>query len=169
MSEGRIVLRGYTDEDHARTFLWLQDSELRRFTGTTSPPSPETHSWWLQQMRSRQDAHLSAIEAGGVHVGNLFLMSIDAMNAKAEVQLFIGGAGDRNKGIGLQAICLAKQRAFSEMGLHRLYAFVFDFNERARRSFEKAGFSLEGRLREDQRRNGQFADLLVLGCLDTDG
>jgi RimJ/RimL family protein N-acetyltransferase len=42
---------------------------------------------------------------------------------------------------------------------------VFDDNPRAIRSYEKVGFTLEGRLRQDVFKNGRYLDVLVMGIL----
>jgi ribosomal protein S18 acetylase RimI-like enzyme len=42
---------------------------------------------------------------------------------------------------------------------------VFAFNERAIRAYEKAGFRVEGRLREAVRRDGRFWDEIAMGIL----
>jgi RimJ/RimL family protein N-acetyltransferase len=40
-----------------------------------------------------------------------------------------------------------------------------DFNPRARQAFEKAGFALEGTLRDDRWIGDGFSDVFVLGRL----
>jgi RimJ/RimL family protein N-acetyltransferase len=42
---------------------------------------------------------------------------------------------------------------------------VFAFNERAIRSYEKAGFRVEGRLREAISRDGRYWDEIQMGVL----
>jgi RimJ/RimL family protein N-acetyltransferase len=167
--DGDVTLRAYTDADHARTFTWLQEPELRRFTGTTAPPTPETHADWLQRMRFRESAAIYAIERGGAHIGNLFLMDIDRINLRAEIQLFLGPPEILGRGAGTAALVAAKAEAFGKLGLNRLYAFVFAFNQRAKRAFEKAGFVLEGRMRQHKRDGETFVEVFVLGCLKGDG
>ncbi len=55
--------------------------------------------------------------------------------------------------------------AFERIGLHRVGLSVFSFNERAIRSYEKAGFRLEGRAREAIARDGERCDELTMGIL----
>ena len=47
---------------------------------------------------------------------------------------------------------------FNELGLHRIYAYVLAINPAARRAFERAGFALEGTLRDDRWSDGSFVD-----------
>jgi RimJ/RimL family protein N-acetyltransferase len=55
--------------------------------------------------------------------------------------------------------------AFERIGLHRVALSVFSFNSRAIRSYEKAGFTLEGRHREAILRDGGRWDELTMGIL----
>jgi RimJ/RimL family protein N-acetyltransferase len=45
---------------------------------------------------------------------------------------------------------------------------VFDFNKRAERSYEKAGFKKEGTHREHVFKNGKYCDLHIMGILRTE-
>src|SRR3954451_1770645 len=56
--------------------------------------------------------------------------------------------------------------AFDRLGLHRVGLSVFEFNERARRAYEKAGFQVEGRLRAAIARDGRWWDELQMGILN---
>src|SRR3972149_5337062 len=48
--------------------------------------------------------------------------------------------------------------AFYQLGLDRVALAVFEFNPRAIRSYEKAGFRMEGRLRDTILRDGRHWD-----------
>jgi RimJ/RimL family protein N-acetyltransferase len=60
-------------------------------------------------------------------------------------------------------ICL--RYAFLELGLQRVTLGVFAYNPRAQRSYEKVGFQLEGRTRQDILREGKRGDTLWMGIL----
>jgi RimJ/RimL family protein N-acetyltransferase len=60
-------------------------------------------------------------------------------------------------------VCL--RYAFLELGLERVSLGVFEYNPRAVRSYEKAGFQLEGRTRLDTLRDGKRYDSLWMGIL----
>ena len=57
------------------------------------------------------------------------------------------------------------QHGFETLNLHRIYLRVYSTNPRARRSYEKAGFVLEGTLREAVYRHGKYADIHVMSVL----
>jgi RimJ/RimL family protein N-acetyltransferase len=49
--------------------------------------------------------------------------------------------------------------------LHRIALEVYAFNPRARRAYEKAGFRLEGVLRQSLRYDGEWIDAAVMSIL----
>jgi RimJ/RimL family protein N-acetyltransferase len=57
------------------------------------------------------------------------------------------------------------QHAFERLGLHRVGLAVFSYNTRAIRAYEKAGFRVEGRLREAIQRQGDYFDEVQMGIL----
>jgi len=78
------------------------------------------------------------------------------------------GIGDRDfwgKGYGTDAMRLCLQYAFTELNLHRVSLGLHEYNPRALRSYEKAGFRLEGRTRKDLAREGTRFDSFWMGIL----
>ena len=60
----------------------------------------------------------------------------------------IGDKHQWNKGLGTEAMELLLKHGFETLNLHRIYLKVFADNNGAIRSYEKAGFVHEARLRE---------------------
>ena len=58
--------------------------------------------------------------------------------------------------------------AFTELNLHRVSLGLFEYNPRALRSYEKAGFKMEGRMRGTLHREGRRWDDLYMGILRTE-
>jgi diamine N-acetyltransferase len=55
--------------------------------------------------------------------------------------------------------------AFDELALNRLWLRVYEDNPRGQRSYEKVGFKVEGRLRQDRFHGGRYMDTVVMGLL----
>lgn len=83
--------------------------------------------------------------------------------------VFVGiGIGDREfwgKGYGTDAMNIILRFAFQELNLRRVSLDTFEYNPRAIRSYEKAGFVHEGRARKFLLREGRRWDLLFMGIL----
>lgn len=78
------------------------------------------------------------------------------------------GLGDREywgKGYGTDALQVVLRYAFTELNLRRVTLGVFAYNLRAIKSYEKAGFKVEGQLRQYIARDGQRHDMIVMGAL----
>ena len=55
--------------------------------------------------------------------------------------------------------------AFDELNLYRVTLNTFEYNPRAIRSYEKAGFKVEGRVRKYLNREGRRWDVIFMGIL----
>ena len=87
--------------------------------------------------------------------------------ANQDAWVFIG-LGERaywGKGYGTDAMRVLLRYAFHELNLQRVTLGVFDDNQRARRSYEKAGFVFEGHLRGTLQRDGQRRGEYLMGIL----
>jgi RimJ/RimL family protein N-acetyltransferase len=102
---------------------------------------------------------------GDKAIGFVGLNGISWNNRDAWVGIGIWDAEYRGKGYGTDAMRLALRYAFTELNLHRVTLGVFEYNPRAQRSYQKAGFTLEGRVRQELNRNGQRWDGLYMGIL----
>jgi RimJ/RimL family protein N-acetyltransferase len=83
--------------------------------------------------------------------------------------IFVGiGIGDRElwgKGYGTDAMKVILRFGFQELNLRKVSLDTFEYNPRAIRSYEKAGFVHEGRVRKFLLREGKRWDLLFMGIL----
>jgi RimJ/RimL family protein N-acetyltransferase len=69
------------------------------------------------------------------------------------------------RGYGSDALRLALRYAFQELNAHHVSLGVFEYNPRAQRAYEKAGFRHEGRIRQELLRGGKRWDVLLMGIL----
>ncbi len=69
------------------------------------------------------------------------------------------------RGFATQALVTFTSYAFATFDLHRLQATVFAWNQASARVLEKAGYTLEGRLRRSIIKDGRIADTLLYARL----
>ena len=99
-------------------------------------------------------------------VGTVFLKEIDREHLRAEYAIFIGEENARGRGIGSEAARLMTDYGFPQLGLNRIYLYVFTSNARAIASYRSAGFREEGCLRQHYHcKDGSFADVLMMSLL----
>jgi RimJ/RimL family protein N-acetyltransferase len=58
--------------------------------------------------------------------------------------------------------------AFEQLGMNRVELEVYDFNPRAIRAYEKAGFRRDGVRRQALYRDGAFHDIYLMGIVRED-
>jgi RimJ/RimL family protein N-acetyltransferase len=152
----------------ARTREWANDPPLMRLMDRKQPVAPAEHEAWFLSLARRSDCAYFAIETVDRrdHVGNVWLWDIDRRNRKAELRVVVGDAAARGQGLGTEAIDRLCQKGFADFDLHRIYAFVLGINPAGRRAFERAGFVLEGTLRDDRWAIDRFMDAYLLARLN---
>jgi RimJ/RimL family protein N-acetyltransferase len=89
----------------------------------------------------------------------------DLVHADVWVGIGIGDRAYWSRGCGTEAMQLAVQYAFRELGVQRVSLALYAYNPRALRAYEKAGFRVEGRTRRDVLREGQYYDSIWMGIL----
>ena len=98
-------------------------------------------------------------------VGFIGLFGVQWAHGDTWVGIGIGAESDWGKGYGTDAMRVILHYAFTELNLHRVTLMVFGYNPRAIRSYEKAGFVVEGRVRQTLHREGQRHDEFYMGIL----
>ncbi len=99
-----------------------------------------------------------AIEYENEFVGIISLVvQTDVYRINAEIGYWIAESY-WGKGIISKAIPTIVKYGFEELGLKRIYAHVFDFNEASKKVLEKAGFSLEYIAKQAVIKNGLIID-----------
>lgn len=101
---------------------------------------------------------------GPVRVGMVELNGIDWERGRAEVAFWIA-PDHQDAGYGRDALATLVGYAFDQLGLHKLSAEAFAFNEASRRLLESVGFVEEGTLREEEFVDGEWHDAVRYGLL----
>lgn len=163
----RVTLVALDRVHLARTRAWANDPEIIRLMNRERSVGESEHESWFESIRQREDCAFFAVEMDepAEHVGNVWLWAIEPRHRKAELRVVIGHAAARGKGVGSEAIDQLCQYGFERLGLHRIYAYVLAINPPARRAFERAGFRLEGTLRDDRWMGNDFTDTYLLARL----
>jgi RimJ/RimL family protein N-acetyltransferase len=98
-------------------------------------------------------------------IGFISLGGINWVHGSAWVGIGIGDPAFWSKGYGTEAMQLLLHYAFDELNLYRVNLNVFEYNERAVRSYVKSGFVVEGRARRVFVREGRRWDFIYMGIL----
>jgi RimJ/RimL family protein N-acetyltransferase len=170
MLEGKLVrLRPYEKSDIDDLMKWVNDEEVTQYLGShmTPPLSRSVEEAFLEMAMTRSETYkVFAIETmAGEFAGGVDLRLIDQIDKRAEVGIVIGVRDFWGRGYGTEAMRLMLRFAFGRLNLNRVSLRVFDYNQRAIKSYEKCGFLREGVLRQDRYYDGKYHDTIVMGVL----
>ncbi|MBT0992877.1 GNAT family N-acetyltransferase [Cellulomonas sp. DKR-3] len=164
----RLVLVPLGPEHLDATWDALQDPESMRLTGTHATFTREQVAAHLERVAAADDRADWAITLpDGAYVGEVVLNDLDDDNACMNVRIALA-TGMPGRGYGTEAMTAVLDHAFGRVGLHRVQLDVFDFNPRAQRSYEKAGFVVEGRQRDTLLWDGEWSGSVLMAVLATD-
>ena len=170
---GKLVrLSAYDPEEMSKAFArWNRNSEYSRLLNSSSGPlqSPKRAAKWMEEEVGKLSpaSYYFTIRTldGDQLIGELGLDVVNWSGRDAFVGLGIGETNYWSKGYGTDAMNILLRFAFSEINLRRVTLTVFEYNPRAIRSYEKAGFQHEGRLRKVLNKEGRRWDMLFMGIL----
>ena len=139
----KVVLREKRIEDAPDDFAWRSDEELAKLDATR--PLNMTYDDFMRYARTEIDdpgprsKRLAIDTLDGKHIGNFMYYDLDLRRGEAELGIMIGDRDYWGKGYGSDAIRAVQDYIFTQTTLTRVYLHTLEWNERAKRSFAKAG------------------------------
>ncbi len=173
-SNNKVHLRARTMSDAEDETRWRNDPEVNRYNLHVVLRSLPQKERMLRDALTQCSDHdymfaIDAIDgAEPVHIGISGLHDISWRSRNAMFAIGIGNKDYWSKGYGSAALELMMEFGFGELNLHRIYLYVFSFNPRAVRSYEKCGFKHEVTLRDDCYREGRFYDSYLMAILKSE-
>lgn len=163
-----FVIRPWRAEDAESLAHYADNRKVWRNMGNTfpNPYTLEDAYDWLERCRNGAGGKaVSAIEIDEEACGGI------GVERKGDVHLKVGVVGYWlgepfwGRGTATEALRLVTQHAFERGDYVRLQASVFGWNPASGRVLEKAGYTLEGRLRNAVFKDGETTDELIYGNL----
>jgi ribosomal-protein-alanine N-acetyltransferase len=165
----QVLLRPLERADLNERYLgWLNDPEVTRYTEVGMFPSTaeDLENYYRSVTSSRNDVILAVVDKkSGRHIGNVKLGPIHWIHRSATFGILIGEKESWGKGAGEEATRLMVEYGFHRLNLHRIDLGVYAEHEAAVRCYEKVGFKVEGRMREDLFQGAEYKDRLWMGLL----
>lgn len=158
-----LTLRDIKYEDIPLLKPWLTDKENAKFMD----PFFQNESLRDEQIAfflMRKDRRTFLILCDSVPVGMMGLTNIDKINQSTEIWSLLGEKTYRQKGIITIGYVLTLKKAFQELYLHSVHAWVVDGNYTIS-VCEKLGFKTIGRQRQCHLFDGVFKDRILFDIL----
>jgi [ribosomal protein S5]-alanine N-acetyltransferase len=133
------------------TYPWTVEAQLRAYDARTT----DTGEAEFTIVEKNSDRPIGVAGLHGIH----------AIARHAEFRVLIGARQAWNRGYGTAVCELLCAYAFELLNLNKVWLGVNADNRGALRSYVKAGFAEEGRLRQEVYRNGRYHDVVRMSLL----
>lgn len=164
-----VSLRTRTDDD--LDVMYRISADLDSWEERNpSEPGPLTRAKFDARLARAADSDASeqtaafVVDVDGAAVGSASLFEFDSFAHHAEAGISLVPEA-RGRGVGTAAILQLVEFGFVRRNLRRIHLQAIASNTGALRSYEKAGFVVEGRLREHAWVRGAYEDIVLMGIL----
>lgn len=168
----RVWLRAAVKADVTTGPIWVADAEIGHFLGLKMPIGEDGAEEYARIMAAQQGKTMFSFSicllGEDRAIGNVTLRGIDRENGSAELAIVISDKSQLGRGLGTNALDCIVDFGMGELRLERIYLHVFDYNARARRSYEKAGFKTDAVLRHSRFHRGAFHDVQLMSIIRDD-
>ena len=173
MIRGERVFLRPAEKSDVQTFVrWFADAEMSGFLGMRAPMSEAMEEQWFSravEQQGKENYHFVMCRLDNSQpIGTISLFHLDQTNGNAGVGISIGEKELWGQGYGTDAMNALLDFGFGQLRLERIWLEVYDYNDRARRSYEKSGFVVEGTQRHANYRLGKYHDVLLMAILHDD-
>lgn len=153
----------------AHFYTWLRDPEVIAYSLSAfqSLKTKEQIDQWFAATLAQANTLNWGIYLAETNalIGYAGLTGISVTNHAGEYFIFIGEKAQWGKGVGTAVTKQILHLGFTQHQLNRIMLTVSEWNTGGVKAYTKAGFVVEGRLREAACRQGVFHDKLVMSVL----
>jgi len=156
-----ITLRDYTKSDIDRLVYLANNENVSRYLSYAFPyPYTKLDAvWWVETGSVAKDSIAKVIEYRGKFVGGVGITNQKGWKEhSAEIGYWIGEEYWGN-GIASEALSVMIDLVFSDLKYKKLFAQVLEPNKASMRVLEKCGYGLEGVLKYEVFKSGQYFDV----------
>lgn len=158
------LLTEYLIHHDQQTVAWLNSDDLQQTFGLTYQITCQSHRNWLNQ---HENYHIWAIEEDNQHLGNAILNVMPRHN-KATLEIYIGHAAGRGKGVGKRALYELLEKGFNGLNLNRISLVTRCDNVAAENLYKGCGFTEEGVERQSIKTQHGYVDQRLWALLKHD-
>ena len=167
MESHTIYLRPIEENDvtNGEWHNWFNNYELTAFNshGVYPLDIKTEKEIFLKQESDHSSINLAICSKDGEVIGTVSLNGIDLLHKKAEIACMLAVKASPTS--ALEAIGLLVEHGFNRLNLHRIYGGAHEGLSEWVAMLNCLGFKVEGRLREDFLRLGEFKDTIRFSLL----
>ena len=163
----RLFLENLDPNNFEDAYLdWLNDEETIKFLEVERILyTRDILMDYIKEMNDSRNNLLVGIfeKKSSLHVGNIKLGNISDKDKNGDIGILIGSKSHRGLNYGAEAISALSDCAHKVLGLHRVWSKCHETNLASCKAFERAGFKLEGSLRETSFLDGSWVNGSIYG------
>lgn len=171
----KTELRPVTKEDLKNQYKWRNNEAIANLAAGSD--SFQYNNTPLETMEAFYEKNLTTVDVqqgcvfsvytltDGKHIGKCDYRDVNLVTRTATIGLSIGERDYWNQGYGSDVIHTLVRHLFNSLNLRRIQLDTWGGNQRAIKSYEKCGFEIEGRLRENEYVDGAYYDTIMMGLL----
>ena len=164
-----IELKPLSKEEVTPFYTWINDEEAIKYSLSLFQrlSSKEQIDEWYESLFTEQNTYNIGVflKSTGQLIGYAGISGISKLNHSGEYFIFIGDKSQWGKGIGTQVTEAVVAHGFDALQLNRIMLTVSELNYGGVKAYERAGFQVEGVLREACYREGAYHDKIVMAML----
>ncbi len=163
----KVILRPLQNTDiGARYLSWLNDREVTKFMEERNFPCTiqDIRKFYEEMNRSKTDVLLAIVDKKkDLHIGNIKLGGINWAHRFGELGIMIGEKRYWGKGYGQDACKVLLKYAFERLNMNKIFLGTYAAHKSAIRSYKKAGFRIEGRIKDIFYFEDRYVDKVMMG------
>lgn len=163
-----IVLRAITKEHTPLIVKWRNNPNVQQNFIFQETFTEKTHNAWMDNKVATGEVvqFIIYVRQSDTPIGSVYLRDVDLEKQKAEFGIFIGEDVARGQGYGKSAAQLICRYGFEQLHLHKIMLRVFATNTGAIRAYEHAGFVQEAYLKDEEKIDGEFRDIIYMAMIN---
>lgn len=161
----RVTLRPIEEADLEFLQAKINDPRIWRAIGRSRPVNDAQERDFFENVVCSDDTVNLLIVADSTPVGTIAFNTIDWETGRAELGYWIAPDAQQ-QGYGTEAAERIVAYGFDQLGLHKIEARVFEWNDPSRRLLESIGFTQEGVHRDEVFIDGTYQDAYWYGLLE---
>ncbi len=164
----KCTLRALEPSDLELLYLWENDTEVWRVSGSCAPVSRDRLKHFIEEQSydiyaTRQMRLI--IESDGMAIGSLDIVEFDPQNSRFGIGILIYAAENRRMGFARSAIEAIKEYGRTTLFVNQIWASVAEDNKPSIELFRSCNFEQCGLRKAWLRRTEGYVDELEFQCL----
>lgn len=147
---------------------WRNSPEVSKYMYSDEYIREEEQDKWFKKISNDQTSKYWIVEYDNKKIGVASLTQINLHFSSCYWAFYLGDTSNRGAGIGAKIEFNVLSYVFESLGLNKLRAEVFAYNDKVVKMHEKFGFRREAYYREHCPKNGKFEDVVGIGLLKSE-